>query len=194
MRPLSTSVPEMPSLVTSRRERPYGVHPLGGTQHRTVECKGVLMRRVGCYGEIAAWWNAPAQPRGCMKAWPECCELRPIQRAVTAELSRKGPGASELRSAASNLPMMRFPPTAAQRLSMGSFAPSSCSMCSCGVSECIILSGGNPRLTVCVSQRTEQQVTSSWHPGAGLQPHRDVSCRVGGNVRAVTAWAGQTVY
>jgi hypothetical protein len=88
------------------------------------------MRRVGCYGEIAAWWNAPAQPRGCMKAWPECCELRPIQRAVTAELSRKGPGASELSSAASNLPMMRSFPTGHRSGSAWDrlHRPSSCSM------------------------------------------------------------------
>jgi hypothetical protein len=33
----------------------------------------------------------------------------------------------------------------------------------------------------------------AWDPRAGLQPQRDASCRMGGNVPAVTAWAGQTV-
>jgi hypothetical protein len=38
------------------------------------------------------------------------------------------------------------------------------------------------------------RLTSSWPPGAGLQPQRDASYRMGGTARAVTAWAGQMVY
>ena len=57
-----------------------------------------------------------------------------MQRAVTAELSRKVAGASELCSAASNLPILRFSPRTPQRLRLGSFAPA-LAACSRGISE-----------------------------------------------------------
>jgi hypothetical protein len=53
---------------------------------------------------------------------------------VTAELSRKVTGASELCSAASNLPILRFSPRTPQRLRLGSFAPA-LAACSRGISE-----------------------------------------------------------
>jgi hypothetical protein len=52
--------------------------------------------------------------------------------------------------------------------------------------------GEGPELTDAFSQRV--QVAFSWRPGVGLQPQRDMAYRMGGNARAVTAWAGQTVY
>jgi hypothetical protein len=43
--------------------------------------------------------NAPSQPTAAKHApWPQFCELRPMLRAVTAELSWEGSSASELHA------------------------------------------------------------------------------------------------
>jgi hypothetical protein len=51
----------------------------------TAGCEGgVLVRRLGWYGETAASrMHAPSQPTAAKHApWVQFCELRPVQRAV----------------------------------------------------------------------------------------------------------------
>jgi hypothetical protein len=77
-----------------------GVRSLGETRNVTVlVANGVLVRRLGCCGETAAWSGALSHP-----------SYDPCSAQCLSGLSRKVTSASQLRSAASNLPMMRFLP------------------------------------------------------------------------------------
>ena len=94
------------------------------------------MRGLGCYGETAtSRMLRPNRLRQNTHPGLSCASYlydpRPVQCCLH-ELSQKGTSAPELCSAASNLPVMRFPRRGGdapqQPLRRGSFAPSSCSM------------------------------------------------------------------
>jgi hypothetical protein len=62
-------------------QSPYGVRPLGGTRRGRRDARGVLVRRLGCYGETAAWYDAPSQLSAVTHApRPQFCEYGPRSR------------------------------------------------------------------------------------------------------------------
>jgi hypothetical protein len=94
---------------------------------------GVLVRRLGWYGETAASrMLLPNRLRRNTHACLDFVSYDPRSGQSPPKVSREGTSAPELCSAASILPVMRFPvgelPGAPQRLCMGTFAPSLCSM------------------------------------------------------------------
>ena len=42
-------------------QSPYAVRLLGGIRRGRMDARGVLVRTLGCYGETAAWYDAPSQ-------------------------------------------------------------------------------------------------------------------------------------
>jgi hypothetical protein len=124
-----------------RHPEPCGVCTLGGPQHITGGCEGLLVRRLGCCGVTA----------GCSirtKCGPGVClRLASVLRVTTCTTHAAGSGSLNCHgrgpvplscglSAASNMPIfaisrrrvVRVARDAPQRLSVGSLAPSSCSM------------------------------------------------------------------
>jgi hypothetical protein len=87
------------------------VHPLGGTLHKTIRREGaVIVRRLGWYGETAASRMLHSNRlRRNTHPGLNCASYTHAAVSVFLNCHRRGPVPLELRSAASNLPVMRFP-------------------------------------------------------------------------------------